>query len=1501
MIASARVRLGALHAAVTRRTVDAARPARQALAVAVIASAALALTAAPAFAGHIHPFQSSFDGADTTAGAFSDVSRVAVDQATGDVYVVDGTSVDKFNASGVAQNFSALGSSSLTSACFTAKGGREGAEAAGNRNIAIDNSGGPNDGDIYVNRNDFDGGDSDLCAYDPAGNFLWRLTPPGFAEGLAIDSAGHIWTGNDATNTAEEFDNNGSAGNPPALIASVAVGPVSGLAFNSAGSPNELFAVEAGGGGVNRYTSEAPSGRFDPGPAFAAAVDPVTGHLYVVHPDQFDEYETSGPPAPSFSRSGVGLLSGAIGIAVNGTGAGGVPAGTVYVSEPATQSVDVFGPAETTPTPTTGVAFPVGPNTATLHGIAEPDIDHAGPPITGCEFEYVSNAAFQAGGYANAAAAPCTPATPYSVATAVSADLSTLHAATLYHYRLVTTTADGPEPGVDRTFETPVAVQEVVTGGASEIGKTTATLSGSFTGDGNDTHYYFEYGTSTSYGQQSPAPPGADQGASAGTQNVSTPLVGLSGNTIYHYRLVAENKFGTTAGGDQSFETLPAVTGLQTEPATNLTNDSATLHATFIGDGQDTHYYFQYGSDTSYGHLTAIPPGDDAGSTTGTNEVQAEIAGLLPGATYHFRVVASNASGVTVASNDETLTTFQAPSIESFSSSALSATGADLHAQIDPEGFATTYHFEYGTTSAYGQVDPVPDGTIGEELSLGHPVTVHLANLTEGSVYHFRVLATNRWGTTASADQTFNFYPPPCPNAAIRQQTNSARLPDCRAYELASPTDAGGAILIPSGPNTGYASSPSRLTFVGRLGAVPGSGSPPNGAARTGDLYAATRTTSGWVSRYIGLPADQASCVGGPPVSWKTHQYEVLTTPTMDRFLDWDHGGPGVCNSGELGEDKNTVDLPSNAPYLWNAEGQALGHFPSNLSALSGAGAALECPQDSLDFLNPVCTSVSTASADLNHIVFSSQNFALAAGGLTTAPGSAYDDDVATGAISLISKTESGGPIPGGPSQVIRFLGLSDDGSHILMAAGPVPLCGLEGCSGSGPAPLGPTRLYMRVDDESSYDIAPGHAVTYVGMTSDGATVFFTSEEQLNGEDHDTSTDLYMWSEAGQKEGKPLTLISKGDNEGNPGEPGNTDACSPALIPTSNNEGSFVGEEAPWTSKCGVSLFSNFAFEATLGFSLGSYADLPLGQGGNGHSDNLIASANGDIYFYSPEQLDGEKGTNGQENLYVFRDGRTQYVTTLSPGRFCVVPPNTRTGFGEVCTAGPLARLQVAPDDSHAAFVTASRLTSYENAGHLEMYTYEPATEKLLCVSCNPDGEPPTHDVLASADGLFMSNDGRAFFSTVDSLVPQDTNEASDVYEFVDGRPQLISSGTGSGSYLDGVSADGTDAYFFTDDDLIPGDRNGNQRKFYDARSDGGFPVLPGPPPCAAADECHGAGSSEPIPQTPGTASPLGAGGNVKPIRKHRPKKHHPKKGRHKQGVGKRRSRTANHGHGSSK
>jgi hypothetical protein len=990
------------------------------------------------------------------------------------------------------------------------------------------------------------------------------------------------------------------------------------------------------------------------------------------------------------------------------------------------------------------------------------------------------------------------------------------------------------------------------------------------------------------------------------------------GGTI-HWRLSVANADEiprNVPGQDVSLP--PAVTEVKTGTATELTNHSASLHASFTAEsGIETHYWFEYGTSTNYGHKTpqVAVPGPASGAEA--ENAMVAIEGLAPHTAYHYRVVAENEFG-TVEGEDKTFATEQVPAIESFSSSDVTATSAVLHARINPNvrpgGTEAECRFEYGPTSAYGSSEPCPGKLTG---TTGKAVEVEIKGLQSGIVYHFRVVAENQWGGVATEDQSFEFFPPGCPNAAVRQQTGSNYLPDCRGYELVSPGEANGAFLFAGGPNTGQATAPSRLAFTAAFSILPGA----NAINTAGDLYVATRTDAGWVSKYIGLPGDEAGCMGGPPPyvnnaivdpAWVTNG--VLADPSMGHFLNWLEIAPAVCGLGENGiADRDTpVAPPSDAPFLWRSDGSLERRLPSNLSQVPGALEALACPQ--------TCNGEATASGDLTHLVFSSASLAFAPGGLGAAPGSAYDDNLATGEVSLISKlpaTQGGGPIPEEPNQpggFIHFPAVSTDGSHILMAtstAAPFGACinhdvagpehSLSLCPSFTNTPL---HLYMRVDDEVTYDVSQGKDVHYVGATPDLSKVYFSSEERLSSEDKDDSTDLYMWSEAGAEEGHPLTLVSKGDNAGNKGEPGNTDDCHPATTTTywppefqPGSGGGTPSPGSPWTAKCGALPYSDHSYAlASTG-----------GIGGNDIADSAIAT-NGDIYFYSPEQLDGDLGALGQQNLYLYRGGEVQFVATLSPERRCAAT-GTRKEY-LACPEGPVLRMEVSPGDTHMAFVTAAHLSAYDNAGHLEMYSYAPATGDLVCDSCNPAGTPASAEVQASEDGRFMTDDGRAFFSTTEALVPRDTNEGEDVYEFADGRPQLITPGTASESAsalsgealsvsvtsqvpgLVGVSADGTDVYFATFASLVSEDHNGHFFKFYDARTNGGFPQVPQSPPCAAAEECHGQGTAAPLLPTQGTAAGL-SGGNVSPKSHKRRKKHHKKTSakhrhaRHNRGGGK--------------
>jgi hypothetical protein len=891
-----------------------------------------------------------------------------------------------------------------------------------------------------------------------------------------------------------------------------------------------------------------------------------------------------------------------------------------------------------------------------------------------------------------------------------------------------------------------------------------------------------------------------------------------------------------------------------TGPLLSGTQTSATVSANVdpAGHGEIITCEFEYGRKTTYG--SAVPC-DQA--TPYSGEVTATILGLPPGFHGHYRVVVSNAAGGTAEGADEPFTVAEPPSINGLEAVNVTSTSAELVARINPDDLATSFRFEYGTTTAYGQMQPSPDAAIETELGRDHTVTVQLTGLSPNLVYHYRFFAENEAGPTASEDQTFSFYPSGCPNATLRQQTGSDGLPDCRAYELVTPASSGNALIFPADatPNTGLATTPSRLAYGTWGGIIPGTGDPINTA---GDMYVATRTDGGWVSRYIGLPADQAAQMGSPP--WTARIGGEITQPSqvnrgtlanqsLSKVVNWNDGQ--YETKGFLGEGEGVGS--SNAPYVWDStSGSLIERWPTGLGEVSGGE----------EFKGQTA-----ASADLTHFVFSS-NVTFPSG---AAPGEIYDDNTTTGTLAVVSVNAHEESVKAVPAKV------SADGSHILMS--------------SAPSLAEPTTLYMRVDDQRTYDIAPRKSISYVGMTSDGSRVLFTSPNQLTSEDKDTSTDLYMWSEKGEEEGKPLTLISKGETD-IAGQPGNTDECSPALI----TEG---GAEVPWTSKCDVATIS-FAEESRL----------QGGLGGNGYTDSSIAAANGDVYFFSPEQLLADKGIPGEENLYLYRDGALQFVASLTPGFVC-----TNNGSEGVCARGPIVRMDVSPDGSHMAFIAASRVTSYDNAGHTEMYSYAPSTGTLTCDSCLPSGRPPTSEVYASQNGLFMADDGRAFFSTEDALVPRDTNHGEDVYEFVGGRPQLISGGTGAGTGgqesgfigsqtrpgLVAVSADGRDAYFATVEILVRQDENGEAIKIYDARTDGGFPSAASPPPCAAADECHGPGSSPPTTPATGTGAELGNGGNLvsDPHRKHHKKK---AKRHHRKPTAKRHHRAADrHGRGGNK
>ncbi|HXR29650.1 MAG TPA: hypothetical protein VN752_00745 [Solirubrobacterales bacterium] len=200
------------------------------------------------------------------------------------------------------------------------------------------------------------------------------------------------------------------------------------------------------------------------------------------------------------------------------------------------------------------------------------------------------------------------------------------------------------------------------------------------------------------------------------------------------------------------------------------------------------------------------------------------------------------------------------------------------------------------------------------------------------------------------------------------------------------------------------------------------------------------------------------------------------------------------------------------------------------------------------------------------------------------------------------------------------------------------------------------------------------------------------------------------------------------------------------------------------------------------------------------------------------------------------------------------------------------ADFQVTPTSAYAAFPSSLDLTGsgFETADMRQVFRYEASGGQISCASCSATGaEPQGHASLPKA-GLGLSDDGRVFFNTAEPLVLRDANAKQDAYEWKEGKVELISTGQDPfDSGLLTVTADGTDAFFFTRETLVEGDGNGTLMKLYDAREGGGFFHIPPPPPCAAADECHGPGTQAAPPAAIGTlgSSPNQAKPTAKPKR----------------------------------
>lgn len=679
-----------------------------------------------------------------------------------------------------------------------------------------------------------------------------------------------------------------------------------------------------------------------------------------------------------------------------------------------------------------------------------------------------------------------------------------------------------------------------------------------------------------------------------------------------------------------------------------------------------------------------------------------------------------------------------------------------------------------------------------------------------------------------------------CLNEAVREEQGAATLalPECRAYELVTPPGVKPNLESTHNPIVGHAPKVEAEASVSGGAAAFKSWYTPVGSAVDGDFFRSRRSGDGWLTEDLSPSSGPGKEICG---------FETMYfSSDLIRWVYTTLQGSGFC--------------PAPEPPVVAGEPRATDNLLAKLEEAGDYRLVNAPPEDVV----PANARFQGASADFSHVVFDEE--APLVGG-APAGDDLYEWD--EGSLYLVTYLPGGTPVLG---------------SIVAMEK---EFAGDTGFGGS------PATLV--------------HAVS-----GDGERVVF-----------EASGALYLRVNAAREQSKIAPEPPRSGAVDGEQCVESEKACTIQLDVSQGGSGTSGGGVFRWATPDGSRIYFTDASRLTANATAlsgkpdlyeydvetGVLTDLtPDSQSYPANVQGVMGASEDGSYLYfvadgvlaeNENSPAGAKAVLRQPNLYVRHAGATTFVATLNPG--------DSFDWGVYGTERQFTTLSsdVSPDGGSVAFNSVMELTGYSNTPASpddcegtylsegpgepcnEIFVYEALANRLDCVSCGPVRAAPAGLAeLRAPQGSNplhpMAADGSVFFDTPSSLLSQDSNGVSNVYEWApvgvggceassasfnseaNGCQYSLTSGISSEpSYFVDASSSGEDVFFVTGQSLVGEDSDEGGLSLYDARVGGGFPGS-GPvvesPGCHAEEECRRSVGEGPVQSPPGSVTFAGSG-----------------------------------------